>query len=107
MSKKPLLLNNVRIIDPSRNLDEVGAILTGADGRILAAGRDALNQGAPEGAEIRNCAGLVAAPGLVDAQVFVGEPARNTAKRSRLPAVPPPRRGDLLHHDAGNRSCHR
>lgn len=74
MSKKPLLLNNVRIIDPSRNLDEVGAILTGADGRILAAGRDALNQGAPEGAEIRNCAGLVAAPGLVDAQVFVGEP---------------------------------
>ncbi|OLP43261.1 dihydroorotase [Rhizobium oryziradicis] len=71
---KPLVFKNARIIDPSRSLDEVGTIIVGADGRILAAGSDANNQGAPDGAAIRDCSGLVAAPGLVDAQVFVGEP---------------------------------
>lgn len=71
---KPLVFNNARIIDPSRSLDEVGSIIVGSDGRILAAGADARNQGVPEGAEIRDCKGLIAAPGLVDAQVFVGEP---------------------------------
>jgi dihydroorotase len=71
---KPLVLKNARIIDPSRSLDEVGAIIVGHDGLILAAGADAQNQGAPEGAEIRDCRGLTAVPGLVDARVFVGEP---------------------------------
>jgi dihydroorotase len=69
-----LVLTNARIIDPSRNLDEVGTIIVGDDGRILAAGADARNQGAPEGAVTRDCRGLVAVPGLVDARVFVGEP---------------------------------
>ena len=71
---KPLVLNNARIIDPSRNLDEVGTIIVGEDGAILAAGAEARNQGAPEGAEIRDYKGLLAVPGLVDARVFVGEP---------------------------------
>jgi dihydroorotase len=71
---KPLVFKNARMIDPSRSLDEIGTIIVGEDGRILAAGSDANNQGAPDGAEIRDCNGLVAAPGLVDAQVFVGEP---------------------------------
>ncbi|WP_319519430.1 dihydroorotase [uncultured Martelella sp.] len=70
---KPLVLNNARIIDPSRDLDETGTIII-EDGRIVAAGHDAANQGTPEGAEIVDCRGLVAAPGLVDAHVFVGEP---------------------------------
>jgi dihydroorotase, multifunctional complex type len=68
------VLKNLRIIDPSRNLDETGTIIIGDDGRVLAAGRDALNQGAPEGATVKDCSGLVATPGLVDAQVHVGEP---------------------------------
>lgn len=68
------VLNNVRIIDPSRNLDETGTIIIGADGMILAAGKDAQNQGAPDGATVRDAKGLVAVPGLVDARVFVGEP---------------------------------
>lgn len=72
--RKPLVLKNVRIIDPSRTLDEVGSIIVGHDGLIVASGADAQNQGAPEGAEIRDCRGLTAAPGLVDARVFVGEP---------------------------------
>ncbi|MCJ8518936.1 dihydroorotase [Pseudorhizobium tarimense] len=71
---RSLVLNNARIIDPSRNLDEVGTIIVGENGRILAAGADARNQGAPEGAGIRDCRGLLAVPGLVDARVFVGEP---------------------------------
>lgn len=71
---KPLVLKNARIIDPSRTLDEVGTIIVGHDGLILASGADAQNQGAPEGAEIRDCRGLTAVPGLVDARVFVGEP---------------------------------
>ena len=72
--RKPLVLKNVRIVDPSRTLDEVGTIIVGHDGLILASGGDAQNQGAPEGAEIRDCRGLTAVPGLVDARVFVGEP---------------------------------
>jgi dihydroorotase len=71
---KPLVLKNVRIVDPSRTLDEVGTIIVGHDGLILASGADAQNQGAPEGAEIRDARGLTAVPGLVDARVFVGEP---------------------------------
>ena len=68
-----LVLTNLRILDPSRNLDETGAILI-RDGVILAAGTDATNQGIPEGATVQDCRGLIAVPGLVDARVFVGEP---------------------------------
>lgn len=68
------VLKNVRIIDPSRNLDETGTIVIGDDGRILAAGSQAQNQGTPDGATVRDCRGLVAVPGLVDARVYVGEP---------------------------------
>ena len=67
------ILDNLRIIDPSRNIDETGTIIV-EDGVIVAAGGDARNQGAPQGAEVRDCSGLVAVPGLVDARVFVGEP---------------------------------
>jgi len=68
------VLKNLRIIDPSRNLDEIGTIIIGDDGRIVAAGKDAQNQGAPEGATVKDCKGLVATPGLIDARVYVGEP---------------------------------
>lgn len=67
------VLKNARIIDPSRDLDETGTIII-RDGKIMAAGRDALNQGTPDGAEVIDCNGLLAVPGLVDARVFTGEP---------------------------------
>jgi len=67
------VLKNLRIIDPSRNLDEAGSIVI-ENGRIAAIGSGAQNQGAPEGAEIVDGRGRIAAPGLVDARVFVGEP---------------------------------
>ncbi|MBB3300891.1 dihydroorotase [Rhizobium sp. BK077] len=69
----PIVLKNVRIVDPSRNLDEVGTIIA-ENGVIIAAGHAAQNQGAPDGAVIRDCTGLVATPGLVDARVHIGEP---------------------------------
>lgn len=69
----PLLIENARIVDPARGLDEIGSILV-QDGTIAAAGASALNQGRPDGAAIIDARGLVALPGLVDARVFVGEP---------------------------------
>lgn len=68
-----IVLRQARIVDPSRDLDEVGTIVI-RDGRIAAAGRDALNQGIPEAARVVECAGLLAVPGLVDSLVFTGEP---------------------------------
>lgn len=66
-----LVLKNLRIIDPSRDLDETGTIIV-ENGVILAAGNS--TEAAPKGAEVKDCSGLVAVPGLVDARVFVGEP---------------------------------
>ncbi len=67
------VFSHARIVDPSRGLDETGSVVI-EDGRIAAAGRDALNQGAPEGAAIVDCAGKTIIPGLVDSRVFIGEP---------------------------------
>ena len=67
------VLQNARIVDPSRDLDEIGTIIV-RNGKILAAGRDALNQGVPDAAIVRDCRNLVAVPGLIDARVFTGEP---------------------------------
>lgn len=68
-----ILFENARIVDPSRGLDETGSVLI-RDGKIVAAGADARNQGAPEDAEIVDLNGKAVLPGLVDARVFIGEP---------------------------------
>ncbi|MEL6922065.1 MAG: dihydroorotase [Pseudomonadota bacterium] len=70
---RPHIFTNARIIDPSRDLDEVGALIT-AEGKIAAAGRAAQDNGAPEGAAIINCAGKTIIPGLIDMRVHIGEP---------------------------------
>jgi len=70
---RPLLLANARIIDPSRGIDSHGAVVV-SDGRIVAAGPEAANQGSPEGWEVFDCKGKAIIPGLVDMRVFVGEP---------------------------------
>jgi len=67
------LFKNARVVDPSQKMEEDGAVLV-QDGKIVASGADALNQGAPEGAKIIDCRGATIIPGLVDARVFVGEP---------------------------------
>ncbi|NTS29819.1 dihydroorotase [Phyllobacterium sp. BT25] len=67
------VLQNARIVDPSRGLDEIGTLIIDGD-RIVASGADARNQGTPEGATIIDCKGKSVLPGLVDARVFIGEP---------------------------------
>lgn len=67
------VFNRARVVDPSRGIDEVGAVIV--DGKkIVAAGKAALNQGAPQGATVIDCAGKAIIPGLIDARVFIGEP---------------------------------
>ncbi|TPM35974.1 dihydroorotase [Mesorhizobium sp. B2-3-5] len=67
------VFERARIVDPSRGMDEVGSVIV--DGRkIVAAGKAALNQGAPDGAALIDCAGKAIIPGLVDGRVFIGEP---------------------------------
>ncbi|BAB48228.1 dihydroorotase [Mesorhizobium japonicum] len=67
------VFERARIVDPSRGIDEVGSVIV--EGRkIVAAGKATLNQGAPEGAIIVDCAGKAIIPGLIDGRVFIGEP---------------------------------
>jgi dihydroorotase len=71
--RRPILLANARLIDPSRDLDGIGDVLI-ADGVIRDARRGIGAAGVPEGTDIINCAGMIVAPGLVDMRAFVGEP---------------------------------
>jgi dihydroorotase len=67
------VFSRARIVDPSRSVDEVGTVIV--EGRkIVAAGKAALNQGAPQDANVIDCAGKAIIPGLIDARVFIGEP---------------------------------
>ncbi|MBZ9896500.1 dihydroorotase [Mesorhizobium sp. BR1-1-6] len=67
------VFERARIIDPSRGVDETGTVIVEGK-KIAAAGKAALNQGAPEGATIIDCAGKAVIPGLIDGRVFIGEP---------------------------------
>jgi dihydroorotase len=71
--RRPILLTNARIVDPSRDLDIDGDLLL-ADGIVRDARRGIGAAGVPEGTEIVDCRGRVAAPGLIDMRAFVGEP---------------------------------
>jgi dihydroorotase len=72
-TERPLVLENARVIDPSRDLDAKGSVIV-VDGVIVAAGPEADAVARPEGAEIVDCRGRVVMPGLIDMRVFVGEP---------------------------------
>ncbi len=67
------VFERARIVDPSRGIDETGTVVV--DGKkVVAAGKAAHNQGAPEGAKVVDCVGKAILPGLVDGRVFIGEP---------------------------------
>jgi dihydroorotase len=71
--RRPILLANARVIDPSREFDGIGDVLI-ADGVIRESRRGIGAAGVPEGTDIINCAGKIVAPGLIDMRAFVGEP---------------------------------
>src|SRR5262249_27410010 len=71
--RRPILLANARILDPSRDLDIDGDLLI-ADGVIREAKRGIGAAGVPEATEVIDCKGKLVAPGLVDRRAFVGGP---------------------------------
>jgi dihydroorotase len=66
---KPTLITNAKLIDPTKNKVEDGAILFAE--KILDIGKVA---SAPDGAEIIDADGAHVAPGLIDMRVSIGEP---------------------------------
>ena len=68
---KEKILKNVRIIDPSQKMDEIGNIVIDEKGKIKSIGKEL---GTSKSAEKIDLKGLVAIPGLVDMKAFVGEP---------------------------------
>src|SRR5215813_3406331 len=71
--RRPILLANAHILDPSRDLEFDGDLLI-ADGVVREAKRGIGAAGVPEATEVVDCKGKVVAPGLVDMRAFVGEP---------------------------------
>src|SRR5690606_23258793 len=85
---KRTVLINARVVDPASNRDEPGGVLV-AGGRIADIGGH-LRRNAPQGAEVIDCKGHVLAPGLIDMQVFAGEPGaehRETLKTASQAAA--------------------
>jgi dihydroorotase len=71
--RRPILLANGRIVDPSRSLDILGDVLI-ADGVVRECKRGIGAAGVPEGTDVIDCRGKLIAPGLIDMRAFVGEP---------------------------------
>ena len=71
--RRPILLANARIVDPSRDLDIVGDLLI-AEGVIREAKKGIGAAGVPEGTDVIDCRGKLIAPGLIDMRAFIGEP---------------------------------
>lgn len=65
---------NARLIDPATGKDEPGGLLV-RDGIIADMGPH-LRRNAPDGTQVIDCRGHVLCPGLVDMQVFTGEPGQ-------------------------------
>ncbi|MCU0954558.1 MAG: dihydroorotase [Hyphomicrobium sp.] len=68
----PTAFINARLVDPDTNRDEPGGLYV-KDGIIADLGAS-LRRNAPEGATVIDCKGRLLCPGLIDAQVFTGEP---------------------------------
>jgi dihydroorotase len=71
--RRPILLANARIIDPSRDFDIIGDLLI-AEGVVREAKKGIGAAGVPEGTDVIDCRGKLVAPGLIDMRAFIGEP---------------------------------
>lgn len=79
---------NARLLDPATGLDTPGGVLV-RDGLITDVGPH-LRRNAPPETEVIDCKGHLLAPGLVDCQVFTGEPGqehRETLKTASYSAA--------------------
>ena len=79
---------NARLLDPATNLDAPGGLLV-RDGVIVDLGPH-LRLNAPPDTAVVDCEGHVLAPGIVDCQVFTGEPGaehRETLKTASYAAA--------------------
>ena len=71
---KEKILTNVRIIDPSQKMDEIGNIIIDEKGKIKSIGKNIKNTDISKSSEKIDLKGLIAIPGIVDMKAFVGEP---------------------------------
>jgi dihydroorotase len=79
---------NARIIDPASGRDEPGGLVV-RDGVIADLGAH-LRRKAPDGTEVVDCQGHVLSPGLIDCQVYTGDPGeehRETLKTASFAAA--------------------
>ena len=65
---------NARIIDPSQNIDEIGGLIVGSDGKIKSVGKNVKKDNISSKANKIDLRGKVLIPGIVDMKVFIGEP---------------------------------
>ncbi|KAB2910549.1 MAG: dihydroorotase [Hyphomicrobiaceae bacterium] len=65
---------NARLIDPASGKDEPGGLLVKGD--VIADLGGHLRRNAPDRAKVVDCKGHVLCPGLIDMQVFTGEPGQ-------------------------------
>ena len=71
---KEKILTNVRIIDPSQNMDEIGNIIINDKGKIESIGKSTKSTDTSKSADKIDLKGNIAIPGIVDMKAFVGEP---------------------------------
>ena len=69
---RPILLRGGRVLDPSRNVDDMADVLI-VDGKIESSGE---RIGTPDSAEIVECEGFVVSPGFIDVHCHLREPGR-------------------------------
>jgi dihydroorotase len=69
----PVLFTNARILCPGSGRDAMGGLLV-EDGAIADLGPHLLNSATPKGARHIDAQGQLLCPGLIDMQVFTGEP---------------------------------
>ncbi|MGK2963396.1 MAG: dihydroorotase [Gemmatimonadaceae bacterium] len=72
MPARPILLKGGRVLDPSRNIDEIADVLV-ADGRIVSSSG---NAGQVDDADLIDCKGSIVSPGFIDVHCHLREPGR-------------------------------
>ncbi len=71
---KEKILKNCRIIDPSQKINEIGSILIDDNGKIKDLGKNVKISKSSTKTEEFDCDKRIAIPGIIDMNVFVGEP---------------------------------